>query len=192
MSNSPVTVRLTGQLSGVKIAQVDSDSRSDDHDLRLMQVKLQSQEKLIAQLQHQTQVAQAQFLQAQQALVECVGQLQQLQQQIASQAEQQLVDLAVDIAQKFLCQEIQAERYDINPIVAEALEHLPVRQNVVVHLNPQDLAKCQLAQTKDDAVRFIADPGVAPAQCVLETPEGLVAHEVDMTLNDIRHALKRL
>ena len=109
-----------------------------------------------------------------------------------AEAEPQLVRLAVDIAQKVLMQEIQAGHYEIDPIVTEAMKQVPARCEVVVHLHPDDHARCEAArQLGDDAegVRFVADPNVRPAECVLQTGEGVVESGVETNLARIGEAL---
>jgi len=89
-------------------------------------------------------------------------------------------------------QEIQAGRYEIEPIVSAALKHLPALDDVIVHLNGEDLAACSLEEGSPlgDGVRFVADPSVPRADCVIETPQGLVASAVEAHLDDISEALK--
>jgi flagellar assembly protein FliH len=135
-----------------------------------------------------------QLLQARQALEDGLLQLHRLREQAIQEAEGQLLHLAMDIARKVLMQEIQAGRYEVDAMVREALLHVPVRQNVVVHLNPDDWARCTMARQEDGSgrggsIRFVADPSVQPAHCVLETPEGIIESSVEGHLADIAEAL---
>ena len=153
-------------------------------------------EQLAAQMQQELDREKAELARARQALTEAPTQFDRHREQLFREAENQLLDLAVEIARKVLMQEIQAERHQVEPIVTEALKNLPARQQVVVHLNPRDLARCEIAEKADDAansesIRFLADPSVSPAQCVLETPEGTVDSNMDMHLQAISEALKQ-
>ena len=153
-------------------------------------------EQLAAQMQQELDREKAELAGARQALTEALSLFDRHREQMLREAENQLLDLAVEIARKVLMQEIQAERHQIEPIVTEALQNLPARQQVVVHLNPRDMARCEIAGKADDAensesIRFVADPSVAPAQCVLETPEGTVDSNVDTHLQAISEALKQ-
>lgn len=136
---------------------------------------------------------QAELNLARQALGDGLAKLDTLRAQLVRQAEQQLLELALDIARKVLMQEIQAGRYEIDPIVKEALRHVPPRQTAVAHLHPDDWARCQMAQepSADDAgrIRFVADPSVPRAECVLETSEGIVQAAVNDHLDGIGEAL---
>ncbi len=121
---------------------------------------------------------------------------EELQDEMVTRMESHLVDLAIEIARKVLMQEIRAERYEIDPIVREALGQLPPRQEVAVHLNPEDLKQCRLAAQDDGpsrpgSLRFLADPSVHRAECVLDTSEGVVESAVDLHLADIAETLKQ-
>jgi len=138
-----------------------------------------------------------QLQQARQALLDAAGKFQQSQQQFLRQAETQLLDLAVDIARKILMREIEAGRYEIEPIVKEALRRIPAHQDVVVHLHPDDWSRCQSAQPSEAPpgsahVRFVSDAGVRRAECLIEGPEGVVESAVETQLGEIAQGLKAL
>ena len=129
------------------------------------------------------------------ALNSAAQQLDEARGQLLREAEEQLIDLAIDIARKILMQEIEAGRAQIDPIVAEALKRVPPRQQVIVHLNPEDHAQCEMAEQSEDSgaannVRFVADPSVPRAGCVVETSEGVVDSSVQEHLAEIASALK--
>jgi flagellar assembly protein FliH len=129
------------------------------------------------------------------ALEAALVEAHELRGQILAEAEEQLVDLAVDIARKVLAQEIEAGRYEIEPIVTEALKRVPARRDVVVHLHPEDHARCMEAREgreSDGPVTYKADASVGRAGCVLETDEGVIESSVEPHLEDIREALKGL
>lgn len=79
--------------------------------------------------------------QARAALEAAVRKVQTLEADLTAAAEAQLVDLALAIAEKVLVQEIDQGRARIEPLVREALRHMPARRDLVVRLNPQDLAQ---------------------------------------------------
>ena len=78
--------------------------------------------------------------QAAAALRKAAAEVVREHREFLAQAEEQLLDLAIDIARKVLMQEVQAQRYEIQPIVAEALKRVPEELDVTVYLNPDDLA----------------------------------------------------
>jgi len=138
--------------------------------------------------------ARADLIQARRALEDGLRKLHELQQQVLAEAEEQLLDLAIRIARKVLMQEIQAGRYDIEPIVKEALLRVPARKDVVVHMNLYDWATCKKFQeectTADAKISFVADPSVRRGECFLETTEGRVDFSVERSLEEIAEVLK--
>ena len=130
------------------------------------------------------------------ALEQAAKRLHALGQEIRAEAEDHLLDLAVDIARKVIAQEIQTERCDIEPIVREALGRAPPRREVVVHLHPADLAALEKAGPEGVApadlahVRLSADPTLGRAECVVETAEGSVEARTEDRLAQVRAAMK--
>lgn len=132
---------------------------------------------------------------ARKALQQAAGKIQELQGQFLAEAQQQLVDLSIEIAKKVLMQEIQADRHQIDPIVTEAISRVPDRTDIVVHLHPDDLARCGQADKSDEAsdknaVSFVADPKVHRGGCLLQTSRGDVESSIDGQLEEIAQALK--
>ena len=132
---------------------------------------------------------------ARKAIQQAAKKIQEIQGQFLAEAQQQLVDLSIEIAKKVLMQEIQADRHQIDPIVTEALSRVPGRADVVVHLHPDDLARCGQADKSDEAsdksaVSFVADPKVQRGGCLLKTSRGDVESSIDGQLEEISQALK--
>ena len=130
------------------------------------------------------------------ALKMAAQQLARTRKELVEQAEGQMVELALSVARKVLMQEIQAGRYEIDPIVQEALKSVSVRQDVVVRLNPDDLQQCMAAhpeqQLSDANVRFVADEAVTRASCLVETSEGNVEASIEKHLAGIEAALRNV
>ncbi len=137
----------------------------------------------------------AQLGQARRALKMALAELDRLRADVVSQAEQDLVDLSLEIARKVLAQEIQADRYQIDPIVREALSQAPPGQEAIVRLNPADFAQIEQAKGEDEQegagnIRFVADPAVPRASVKVETAEGTVEADVESKLDDIGEVLR--
>ena len=65
-----------------------------------------------------------------------------------------------------------------------------------MHLNPQDLGQCQKLQQEDPGGAFacltlVADPGVARAECLLETPKGTIKSFLEEHIERISEALQK-
>jgi flagellar assembly protein FliH len=123
------------------------------------------------------------------AMQAAVGRINDAREALLRGVEEQLLELAIDVAAKVLVQEIQAGRHEIEPIVREALEHVPQRTDVTVHLNPADLADCLPENLDDGELRLVADPSVPRAGCRLDTPQGVVESSPIGRLEDIAEAL---
>ena len=90
-------------------------------------------------------------------------------------------------------QEIQAGRHQIEPLLKEALLRVQGRQDVVVYLNPQDLAQCLAADgTAPDLgeVKLAADEVVQPGQCLVETAQGAMVSSYQDRLDDLADAMR--
>jgi flagellar assembly protein FliH len=127
-------------------------------------------------------------------LGQAARQLQQLREQIVAEAEQELLAAAVELAGIICAQQIEAGNVKIDPILEQALTRLPARENIRIHLNPQDFQQCQLAAKADEAdthscYEFIQDPQIQPGECLLETDEASVEHTVQESIETLQDAL---
>ena len=66
----------------------------------------------------------------------------------------------------------------------------------MVHLNPNDLSSYQKVQNTDsmgefDGVEFVGDVNVGRAECVLESPKGIIRSLIDENLERICKALEK-
>lgn len=125
-----------------------------------------------------------------------VAKLNQIYDEIFTGHKDEIAKLSVEIARKILMQKIQDGDHEIESIVKETLKNAPTRQNLVVHLNPDDLADCQKAQQDDNGgtlagVKLVADANIGRAECVLESPKGIIRSLIDEHLEQIEKALKK-
>ena len=146
------------------------------------------------QMQQQIDGELAEFRTAREALARAHTKIQDLQNQFCRDAEKQLLGLSMEIARKVLMQEIKAGRHEVDPIVREALNRLPARVDAVVHLHPDDLARCELASQGEDAsgandVKFVADAGIRRGECLVRTSHGTVESSIEGHIDEIAQAL---
>jgi flagellar biosynthesis/type III secretory pathway protein FliH len=149
--------------------------------------------------------------QARQALEAAAAELARSKEELLKEAEAQVVGLAFHIARKVLMQEIDAGRYRIEPVVQEVLRHIPTRHNIVVHLNPEDLARWQeslqaeagasgaapdgLKSTGEGVLllagaRVVPDSRIGRGECLVDTGEGTVRSVIEEHLEQLAEALK--
>lgn len=131
-----------------------------------------------------------------QALQNAVDRVNEFQKNMFERSKEQIAKLSVEIARKILMQKVQKGDYEIESIIEEALKNAPTRQDVVVHLNPEDLVQYQKAQ-QDDAtgtladIKFVADSNVGRAECVVESPKGIIESLINEHLERIGKALEK-
>lgn len=109
--------------------------------------------------------------------------------------KEEIARLSVEIARKVLMHKIAEQDYKIESIIKEAITNAPVHNNLTVRLNPQDLAafqENQKAGTADifDGARFVADSNIGPADCIVESPKGIIKSLIHDHLEEIGKALK--
>ncbi len=139
---------------------------------------------------------QGQLDQTCQTLDNLAGKLEQLQDEMIQSHREQIARLAVEIARKILVQKVKDKDYEIETIVQEALAKAPTPHGIVVHLNPGDLSVCQQAQqSRPDGpfarIELMADHAVGLAECMLETPKGMIKSFMDEQLESIALALEK-
>ena len=131
-----------------------------------------------------------------QVMQQAADQLSETCQALFHDHRDQIAQLAVEIARVVLMQKVLEGAYDIEAIVKESLSHAPTREDVSIRVNPQDLADCCAAQSRETdkafvGVQFVADHGVGRAECVLESPRGVIQSMIDEHLHKIGEALKK-
>ena len=132
-----------------------------------------------------------------QALQDAINKVNEFQENLFKGHKEQIAKLSVEIARKILAQKVQEKDYEMEPIIEEALKSAPTRQDVVVHLNPEDLVQYQKVQQDDPAscrtladVKFVSDPNIGQAECLLETPKGIIESLIEERLERIGKALE--
>jgi flagellar biosynthesis/type III secretory pathway protein FliH len=137
-----------------------------------------------------------QCAQALQTLEAITANLQLVYEKAIIEHRQGIAKLAVEIARKVLAQKVKEGDYRIESIIQEALNNAPTRQEIVVRLNAQDLTRCQqtLQQFNETfaGIKFIADPGIEPAQCVVDTPKGKIESLINENLEQVERALSKV
>jgi flagellar assembly protein FliH len=185
MSGMP-TVKLAKPIESLKVIQtptivVDVPASSQDNIGQGMPAELEGQKQ--------------QYALALQTLEAVTTNLQLVYEKAIIEYRQAIAKLAVEIARKILVQKVKDGDYQIETIIEEALNNAPTQQNIVVRLNPEDLARYQQIQQQGDTVssgvKFVADSGIGPAQCVVDTPKGKIESLIDEHLEQVARALSK-
>jgi flagellar biosynthesis/type III secretory pathway protein FliH len=125
-----------------------------------------------------------------------IARLNQFCDTLFAEHKEEIAKLSVEIARKILLQKVQDGDYEIEAIVKEALNNAPTREDVVVHLNPEDHLLCRKAQQDEPngdlaGIKFVPDQNIGRAECLLETPKGIIESLIEEHLERIANALKK-
>ena len=162
------------QLSGPEVEDSDADA------VQILKQDLEAQKAV--------------FSQACQALNGVIAKLNQFCDKLYAGHREEIARLSVEIARKILMQKVENGDYEIESIIKEALKNVPASQDVIVHLNPEDLEKCQKAQ-KDEpggvlaGIKLVPDQNIGRAECLLESPKGIIKSLIDDNLERIGKVL---
>lgn len=122
--------------------------------------------------------------------------LQKSATEIVRQHKEQIVGLAVKIAEKIIAANVKEGNYNLASIITETLNYAPQGQDIVVLLNNEDLQRVSTLQQQGDlwefpGVQFKADPSLQKAECRVETPKGAVNSIIKEHLERINKALEQ-
>ncbi len=177
-----LTVHLEKPIVSAKI--------SDDSHLLSCESRNGEQQNMISDSQPQN----AAFAQACQALKVVIDKLNQFYDKLFAEHKEEIAKLSVEIARKVLARRVQDGDYEIESIIREALKNAPTRKDLVAHLNPEDHIVLQKTQQDDSdsdlaGIKFISDPNIGRAECLLESPKGIIESLIDEHLERIGNAL---
>ena len=147
-------------------------------------------------LKQDLEAQKAVFSQACQTLNGVIRKLNQFCEKLYAGHGEEIARLSVEIARKILMQKVEDGDYEIESIIKEALNNTPGIQEVKVHLNPEDIETCRKAQQQEPSgvlagVQLIPDSNIGRAECLLESPKGIVKSLIDDNLERICKALEK-
>jgi len=189
-----LAIHLEKPIVSVKISDtpplLSAESKNGDGE----QITIQSQG---GPLSGDSQAKDTVFSQTCQTLKALTDKLNQFYDKLFAGHKEEIAKLSVEIARKILAQQVQNGDYEIESIVKEALKNAPTRQDVVVHLNPEDHLLCQKAQQDEPngsfaGIKFVSDQNIGRAECLLETPKGIIESLIEEHLERISKALKTI
>ena len=139
------------------------------------------------------------LVQACQALRSAAAKLSEIRDTLFVEHKDQIAKLSVEIARKILLQKVKDGDYEIESVIKEALTNAPSHHDIIVRLNPEDHMQFRKTlpsgQEELDSVfagvKFVPDPNIGRAECLLETPKGIVKSLIDENLERVSQALQR-
>ena len=182
-----LTINLSRPITSARIMGSEPEPESDKQETQSVDNK---------QVNSQTEAQKAAFMQACQTLNSVIAGLNQFCANIFAEHNEKIAKLSVEIARKILVQKIENGDYEIESIIKETLKNAPGHQDLVVHLNPDDLAQFQKTQQDETGgaftgIKFVPDPKIGRAECLLENPKGIIESMIDEHLEQIGRALTK-
>lgn len=127
-----------------------------------------------------------------------IAELDNYRSQILFESRNDIVKMAISVAEKVLHKEIMTDPSTVLSVVKNAINQVGYKRKFVVHVNPLDVevlkaAGADIATLIDDleSLKFKPDPRVEPGGCVVHTESGTVDAQVDRQYNEIKESVLR-
>lgn len=181
-----LTIDLAGPVTTVTIL--------DDYSGRAVDEQVETEADRAHVLKRELDEQKAVFAGACRTLNGVVQNLNEFCDKMFSRHKEEIAHLAVEIARKILVRKVDNGDYEIESIVKKALENAPGREDLVVHLHPDDVAQFEAAQEAEPngepaGIKFVSDSNIGRAECLLEGSKGIVKSLISENLERIARAL---
>ncbi|AQT66896.1 flagellar assembly protein H [Anaerohalosphaera lusitana] len=182
----PITLNLKVPVASVELANPGEDGQDDAlGDPSEIKARLAEIENIKAELTAEKQ----QIGQALAAIEKSGSELEQFYQQSMNEYPAQVVGLGVEIARRILAGKIEAGEYDIEAIIERAVDAAPVKEDITIRLNGKDIETLTANGAENvgrlKGVKLVADDSIGRAECVVDTPRGIVDYFVEDQLKRI-------
>lgn len=128
---------------------------------------------------------------------ERLGQIEQLHQRIYEDSEREIVELAVQIAQKLVCRQLDLDSGTVVDIARAACLQAKECEVVIIYAAPAQLDSLKKRREEIEAqlfraqkIEFIADPTIEWGGCRLETEQGYIDATIDAMIEQIRSLIR--
>jgi flagellar assembly protein FliH len=164
-------------------------AREDRQQALREQLREEIRAELLVEMHAQLEADRAHLAAAAQAARSAAERLDEIALEALGRAGDQLAALALEIAEKVLCQEIADGRARVEPLVRDALEALGPAASAKVHLNPEDLQACELVGSLPQ-VEFLADASLNRGDVRVESGQGSVRADVSSRIAAAADAIR--
>lgn len=108
--------------------------------------------------------------------------------------KEKIIRLSIEVASKILARDIRHGEYEIEKILMGAIEPIAVSTHMIVRLHPADLETMRQAVKTNsidlpEKIQFIDDPTVGPAECIVESDQGVIEYLIEEHLKQIETVL---
>ncbi len=123
------------------------------------------------------------------------NQLENRVDQMIDSMEVELLDLAVDIAERIIGTELARKSKTYHAFLRQALDNLKKQEKAVVYLNEKEYQQFIVTESfempeNQGQIRFIGDPKLAPGSCLIETGYSRFDASAATQLDQIRKKAK--
>lgn len=129
------------------------------------------------------------------SIKEALIQLAAIRRETYSQIENEVVELALAIAQKVICREVATDRETVVCVAKEALAKIDDPGKITIKMNPADLlfineTKYQLANMIADVnnVTFEGEESIQSGGCIIETQLGEIDARIEKQLEAVKES----
>jgi len=190
MMTSESTIHLAGPINTVSII---SDYRGQEMPAVTEPVPGSASSSVPAASTPDAERLRQQYHRMTRMLQEAVDKLNRLYDDVFAGHHEAIARLSVEIARKVLMRNVRERDYEMESIIREALKTAPENTGLLVRLNPQDLADFQKQAAQDDmtlsGVELVADASIGRAECVVQSPKGMIKLLIEEHLEQISKAL---
>lgn len=129
------------------------------------------------------------------ALNQAVESVQSHEARWIGNAEENIAALAVLVARQIVQREIQVDQSFVAELVANAISHYPIDEEISIRVHPEDLVICRSIVLKDSEdnstddstnslrkLRWLSDPAISRGGCLTEGRERIIDGRVDSSL----------
>lgn len=124
-------------------------------------------------------------------------QAEDIRRQMFHNTEEELISLAVEIAEKLVCNQLNAHADAIMDIAQSVILQAVDCQQVVIYVAPQEAAKLESRKEEISTqlysakrVQIISDPNIRNGGCRIETEQGVIDATVEAMLSELKSVLK--
>ena len=128
-----------------------------------------------------------------QRYAEAILEVGNLRSFLHSQAEREVVRLALKVARKIIHREIKADPDIIQTLVRVALSHVAEKSPVTVHLNPVDYnylqeQRSELSQAEGRDIALLADKSIERGGCLVHTECGDIDARIEEKFREVENS----
>lgn len=131
------------------------------------------------------------------SLQAALSELEKVKKEVYSNAEKEAVELALAIARKIVCHEVNTNKAVVLSVVKEALKRVVDHKKVKIRVNPSDLnvikeAKSQFSDFVDNTenITIEEDEAILNGGCVIETDLGEIDARIENQFQTVEEAFR--